>query len=79
MKIEPMSFEEMKAQAAADLRAVAAILEDHARRVDAGDIEGYYEAMCEQMPKCQEMLMLRQAHRAERREAAREPPGARDE
>lgn len=66
--LQPMTFEQMRDAAAADLREVAKLISERADEVAKGDMEAYYTVFCEDFAKFQEMLMIRQSHRAERRE-----------
>lgn len=64
----PLSFDGMKAEAAADLRAVADLFEMRARAVEAGDMDAFYKLITEEIAQWSEMLIFRQAWRGERRE-----------
>lgn len=63
-----MTFDEVKSAAAEDLIAVASILTTRAYEVRAGDMDAFYKAITDDIPKCHEMLAIRQGYRAERRE-----------
>lgn len=65
-----MTFDEMKKQTADDLRRVADLFELRARAVESGDMEAFYKLMTEELPSWHQMMLLRQADRAERRELA---------
>jgi len=62
-----MTFAEMKDRAAADLREVAKLLNARADEVAAGDMDAFYAILTDDASKWLEMLMIRQAHRAELR------------
>lgn len=62
-----LTFEQLKAQTAEDLRAIAALLEERAKAIEAGDMAVMDELLGEDLPKWRELLMFRHAHREERR------------
>jgi hypothetical protein len=66
--LKPLSFEEMKTEAAKDLRAVADLFEMRARAVEAGDMDAFYKLITEEIHDWHQMLVFRQGHRGERRE-----------
>ena len=63
-----LTFQDMKNQAAADLREVAKLLNARAEEVAKGDMDAFYAVLVEDSTKWLEMLALRQMHRAEQRE-----------
>lgn len=66
--LKRMTFDEMKRQAADDLRRVADLFELRARAIEQGDFDQFYKLITEELQNWHQMLVLRQADRAERRE-----------
>lgn len=62
---EPLNFDEAKAIAVADLRAVAMLFENAADAAEKGDI-GQVEIVCAKMHGWQQMLLIRHEDRMDR-------------
>lgn len=74
--LKHLTFDEMKASAAQDLRDFAAIVVTRANEVENGDMDAFYKLVSEEFSNCLQMLLIRQGYRAERREISPTEPGS---
>lgn len=67
-KHEPITFEKLKADTAADLKEVARLIGETASKVEAGDMAAMDDLLEDGYRRLFEMLMIRYAYRQERRD-----------
>jgi hypothetical protein len=67
-KVEPMTFEKLKADTAADLKEVARLIGETAAKVETGDMAAMDDLLDDGYRRLFEMLLIRYSYRQERRD-----------